>query len=165
MDVERVRWADARAQGVQEHLLAVAMAVAQEAGRLYGPSSRLERARGKRPREGAEGAAGGHSRGHSTQVVPRQRALPRVPVGSRKGAAQGGAPSQSLCGAASPDPQLPRPTATQGALVLWALRCHWYAPLCGAGAWGRLPPAHCQWQGNARPTKGGEAPPPLVGLA
>ncbi len=44
-DLEAVRWADQRAQAVQEHLLAVSMAVAQDAGRLYGPSSRLERAR------------------------------------------------------------------------------------------------------------------------
>jgi hypothetical protein len=35
---------------VLEHLLAVSMAVAQEAGRLYGPSSRLERARETRQR-------------------------------------------------------------------------------------------------------------------
>jgi hypothetical protein len=48
--LEAVRWADARAQAVQEHLLAVSMAVAQEAGRLYGPSSRLERAREARQR-------------------------------------------------------------------------------------------------------------------
>ena len=49
-DLEAVRWADQRAQAVQEHLLAVAMAVAREAGRLYGPSSRLERAREARQR-------------------------------------------------------------------------------------------------------------------
>ncbi len=49
-DLEAVRWVDSRAQAVQEHLLAVSMAVAQEAGRLYGPSSRLERAREARKR-------------------------------------------------------------------------------------------------------------------
>ena len=49
-DIEAVRWADARAQAVQDHLLAVSMAVAKEAGRLYGPSSRLERARDARQR-------------------------------------------------------------------------------------------------------------------
>ena len=49
-DIEAVRWADTRAQALQEHLLAVSMAVAKEAGRLYGPSSRLERAREARQR-------------------------------------------------------------------------------------------------------------------
>ncbi len=55
-DLEAVRWVDTRARAVQEHLLAVSMAVAKEAGRLYGPSARLERAREARQRAEARRA-------------------------------------------------------------------------------------------------------------
>jgi hypothetical protein len=48
--LEAVRQVDSKARAVQEHLLAVSMAVAKEAGRLYGPSARLERAREARLR-------------------------------------------------------------------------------------------------------------------
>jgi hypothetical protein len=48
--VMAVQMADQKAFLVQEHLLAVAAAVAQDAARLYGPSTRLERAREARAR-------------------------------------------------------------------------------------------------------------------
>ena len=48
--VMAVQAADRKAYLVQEHLLAVAAAVAQDAARLYGPSTRLERAREARAR-------------------------------------------------------------------------------------------------------------------
>ena len=43
--VVAVRAEDAKARRVQEHLLAVGLAVARDAPRLYGPSNRLARAR------------------------------------------------------------------------------------------------------------------------
>ncbi len=52
-DVEAVHYHDGRTREVQEHLRAVAMAVAKEAANLYGPSTRLERAADARAR-GAE---------------------------------------------------------------------------------------------------------------
>lgn len=96
-DLEAVRWVDTRTQAVQEHLLAVSMAVAQEAERLYGPSSGLERARGalqlaqdRRGRLDASLATTAH------RWCPNTWALSGVPTGAYARGAQRGSATDAL---------------------------------------------------------------------